>query len=75
MSRLPQLPGQRVVRALERADFILVRQKGSHVLLRHRTDFSRRCVVPLHGGKPVKPGTQAILRGAKIGLDEFLSLV
>ncbi|MDP2941391.1 MAG: type II toxin-antitoxin system HicA family toxin [Candidatus Omnitrophota bacterium] len=59
---LPQLSGQRVVRALERAGFIVRRQKGSHVVLTHSQDLSRRAVIPLHGSKSVKPGTlRAIL--------------
>lgn len=74
MSRLPQIPGERVARALQRAGFTVLRQKGSHLLLGHPGDPSRRCTVPLHGGKPVKPGTlQAILRGARLTLDEFLA--
>lgn len=76
MTRLPQLPGDRVVRALERAGFAAVRQRGSHVLLRHLADPSRRCTVPLHGGKPVKPGTlRAILQGAGLELQDFLALL
>jgi predicted RNA binding protein YcfA (HicA-like mRNA interferase family) len=34
--KLPSVSGERVVRALERARFIELRQKGSHVLLEKR---------------------------------------
>lgn len=68
---LPQISGQRVVRALEKVGFIVRRQKGSHVILVHSQDLSRRTIVPLHGSKPVKPGTlRAILKGAVISLEE-----
>ncbi len=69
---LPQVPGSRVVRALERAGFIQRRQSGSHVVMRHSTDLTRRTVVPIHGSKPVKTGTlRAILKGCNISPEEF----
>ncbi|PIP81595.1 MAG: hypothetical protein CO113_03460 [Elusimicrobia bacterium CG_4_9_14_3_um_filter_62_55] len=76
LSRLPQISGDRVRRALERADFFVARQKGSHALMRHKSDPSRRCTVPIHKGHRVKPGTlMAILRGAKLELQDFLKLI
>lgn len=76
MSELPQVSGARVVRALERAGFVQLRQSGSHVSLRHQADPTRRATVPVHGGKPVKSGTlRAILRGAGLTVDEFKVLL
>lgn len=76
MSRLPQVPGDRVMRALKRAGFLVVRQKGSHCVMRHQTDLSRRCTVPLHASQPVKAGTlHAILKGAGLEVQEFLGLL
>jgi predicted RNA binding protein YcfA (HicA-like mRNA interferase family) len=73
---LPQISGQRVIRALEKAGFLLRRQKGSHAVLVHSSDLSRRCVIPVHGSKPVKPGTlRAILKGAGISSGEFKNLL
>lgn len=73
---LPQVPGQRVVRALEKANFIVRRQKGSHVILVHSTDLSRRVVIPLHGSKPIKSGTlRVILKGAGISVEELKDLL
>ncbi len=54
MPRLPRLSGPELIRALEKLGFSVVRQRGSHVLLR-RGDAS--CVVPLH--KELKTGTLA----------------
>ncbi len=45
MPKLPVLSGRELVRALQRAGFEVVRQKGSHVSLRKG---DRRTVVPLH---------------------------
>ncbi|MBI3291444.1 MAG: type II toxin-antitoxin system HicA family toxin [Elusimicrobia bacterium] len=76
MSDLPQVPGHRLIRALEKAGFVVLRQRGSHVLLRHREDFTRRATVLLHGSKPIKPGTlQAILRGTKLTVEELRRLL
>lgn len=76
MSDLPQVPGHRLVRALQKAGFIVLRQRGSHVLLRHQEDFTRRATVIQHGSKPIKPGTlHAILRGAKLTVEELRRLL
>lgn len=76
MSHLPQVSGSRLIRALQKAGFILMRQTGGHAILRHQIDLSRRAIVPVHGSKSVKPGTlRAILRGAKISAEELISLL
>ncbi|MFA7255189.1 MAG: type II toxin-antitoxin system HicA family toxin [Candidatus Omnitrophota bacterium] len=55
---------------------MLLRQSGSHAVLRHHTDLNRRAIVPVHGSKTVKPGTlRAILRGARIAPEEFTDLL
>jgi predicted RNA binding protein YcfA (HicA-like mRNA interferase family) len=65
-----------LVRALQRAGFERVRQKGSHVLMRHGTDASRRCIVAVHGGAPIPPGTlREILRGSGLTVDELRDLL
>jgi len=49
MARLPSVSGQRLVRALKRADFVELRQKGSHVSLEKRTpEKGYRTIVPMH---------------------------
>ncbi|MSX98911.1 MAG: addiction module toxin, HicA family [Actinobacteria bacterium] len=45
MPELPVVSGAEVVRALEHLGFRVVRQRGSHVMLRKGV---ARCVVPLH---------------------------
>ena len=76
MSLLPQISGHRLVIALQKTGFIVRRQHGSHIILRHHTDLLRRAVVPVHGSKPVKPGTlRAILRGAGLTPEDLKRLL
>ena len=51
--RLPRLTAPEVVRALERAGFVLVRQTGSHRI--YRNAEGRRVTVPVHPGKVLHP--------------------
>jgi len=49
MSKLPVISGKELVSVLEKAGFVVVRQKGSHVSLQKVTnDGTYRTVVPLH---------------------------
>jgi predicted RNA binding protein YcfA (HicA-like mRNA interferase family) len=76
LSHLPQVNGTRLVRALEKAGFVQLRQIGSHVALRHRDDPTRRATVPVHPGKDIPPGTlRSILRGAKLDVEELRQLL
>ena len=43
MADVPAVPGAKVVRALERAGFRVVRANGSHHVLRHAFDWARPC--------------------------------
>ena len=49
MSKLPVVSGKELVNVLEKAGFVVVRQKGSHVSLQKATEEKiYRTVVPLH---------------------------
>lgn len=52
---LPSLPGAKVVRALERAGFTVVRISGSHHIMRHPD--GRAVPVPVHPGCDMPRGT------------------
>ena len=74
MSRLPRLTGSRVVRALQKANFEIVRQRGSHIYLRHAD--GRATVVPLHKGEDLGSGILSkILRDAELSRREFHKLL
>jgi predicted RNA binding protein YcfA (HicA-like mRNA interferase family) len=73
--KLPRVDGQQLIRALERAGFERVRQKGSHVHLRRESD-RRRVTVPVHKGKTLPPGTlQGILRDAGVNAEKLRQLL
>lgn len=74
MPDLPDCSSRQVIRALERAGFVLVRIRGSHHIFRkpgHPT------VVPVkHPAKSIPTGTlRAIIREAGLTRDEFIELL
>ncbi|HZY92228.1 MAG TPA: type II toxin-antitoxin system HicA family toxin [Thermoplasmata archaeon] len=71
MARLAPLPARRVVRALEKLGFHLVRQRGSHASYVHPD--GRIVTVPMHSGREIARGTlREIIRVAGVSVDEFL---
>lgn len=76
MTRLPRVTGKEIVSCLKKAGFVILRQKGSHLVMRHETDLTRRCVIPLQGSKIIKPGTfHSIIKGAGISAEDFFKLL
>ena len=74
MTRLPSLKGDEVVRALQRAGFTILRNKGSHFVMGHAD--GRRTVVPVHRGRDIRRGLlHKIVEDAKLTEDEFLALL
>ncbi|HEY7063754.1 MAG TPA: type II toxin-antitoxin system HicA family toxin [Chloroflexota bacterium] len=72
MSRLPALTGAAVVRALQRAGFEVIRQRGSHVFLRHPD--GRATVVPMQRGETLGPGLlHRIARDVELTPSELLA--
>jgi predicted RNA binding protein YcfA (HicA-like mRNA interferase family) len=54
--KLPRgVSAQRLIRALERLGYVVVRQKGSHIRLLHEAAPTHSISVPLHD--PLKIGT------------------
>ncbi|RJQ34959.1 addiction module toxin, HicA family [Candidatus Parcubacteria bacterium] len=75
MSKVPALHARQILRALEKAGFRIVRQRGSHVRLIHASDPTRYATVPMHGGDVPRKNVASILRQAKLSVDEFLQLL
>ena len=75
MSKVPSLSYQKIIAALERDGWIVVRHRGSHIRLEKKLpDETLKITVPAH--RPVKRSTLAkILKQAKIDLDRFLELL
>ena len=75
MTKLPRLSGKEVIRALSKAGFIPIRQKGSHVIMKKEANNEKiTLVVPNH--KEIDLGTLLeIIRQSKLSRDEFLKLL
>lgn len=73
MPELQKVSAEEAIRALERLGFSVVRQRGSHVILKKQTaEGEFGCVVPLH--RELKIGTlRGILRQAKVSPEEFIA--
>ena len=72
MPKLHRVSGHEAIRALERLGFVLVKTRGSHVVLKKTIATGEiGCVVPLHA--EIAVGTlHGILKQAQITPDEFL---
>jgi predicted RNA binding protein YcfA (HicA-like mRNA interferase family) len=63
-----------MVSALKKADFVVIRIKGSHHFLSHPE--GRKTVVPVHSGETISKGLFAqILRDCDLTINEFLKLL
>ena len=72
--RLRPLPARTVFKALRKAGFVMVRQKGSHTVWKHPD--GRATVVPVHPGEPIGRGLlRKIIADTELSVDEFLELV
>ena len=75
MTKVPILGYKKVVKALQRDGWVVVRQKGSHLRLqKHMHDEILKLTVPAH--RPIKKSTLShILKQARLSVDKFLELV
>ncbi len=73
--KVPSLPYTKIVRALQRDGWTVVRQRGSHIRLQKRIgDELLKLTVPAH--RPVKRSTLShILKQARLKVDRFIELV
>lgn len=71
MRKVPSLNFFKVIRALQRAGWIVVRQKGSHIRLQKHFGIEvLKVTVPAHN--PIKRSTLShILKQARISLEEL----
>jgi len=75
VTKVPSLHYTRIVRALQRDGWTVVRQQGSHIRLQKRCgDEVLKVTVPAH--RPVKRSTLSqILKQARLDLDRFMDLL
>jgi len=74
MTNLPALTGDEIVKALVKAGFQKIHQKGSHVKLAHHD--GRITVIPVHKGESIGKGlVSKILRDVDMSKEQFSSLL
>jgi len=75
VTKVPSLSYIRIISALRRDGWIVVRQRGSHIRLQKRTATEvLKLIVPAH--RPVKRSTLShILKQARLPVDKFMSLL
>jgi predicted RNA binding protein YcfA (HicA-like mRNA interferase family) len=75
MTKVPSLPFYKIIRALQRHGWVVVRQKGSHIRLQKNIPGEvLKITVPAH--TPVKRSTLShILKQAKMGVEDFINLL
>ncbi len=75
MSKVPSLPYEKVINALKRDGWVVVRQKGSHVRLqKHTRSELLKLTVPAH--RPIKRSTLShVLKQARLTLEEFQDIL
>lgn len=74
MTRLPVVDGSEVVKALQRIGFVIQRQRGSHIFMKHVD--GRSTVVPGHKGESLGPGMLLkIMHDIELTREEFINLL
>lgn len=75
MKNLPVISGSVAIRALTRAGFFFVRQKGSHVRLKKQLpDTTLNVTIPLHDELD-RTTLRSIIKAADISEEEFVRLL
>lgn len=71
MGKLRVLSGQEVCQILSNYGFIMIRQRGSHIVMQKKTDTST-ITVPVPNHKEIKIGTlRSIIRQSQVPGAEF----
>jgi predicted RNA binding protein YcfA (HicA-like mRNA interferase family) len=75
MTKVPSLNYDKVVNALRRAGWVVVRQRGSHIRLqKHTPDKTLKLTIPAH--RPIKRSTLShIIKQANLSVEDFISLL
>jgi predicted RNA binding protein YcfA (HicA-like mRNA interferase family) len=75
MTKLPQIKGDRLVKALLKEDWYIDRTSGSHVIMRNNRKTAVKVVIPVHS-KPIKPGILSnILKTTGLTVEEIKALL
>lgn len=71
---LRPVPARKVIKLLNKIGFQTIRQRGSHVILKHPDE--RVTVVPIHPGEDIGRGLLSkILKDTRMTREQFLKLL
>ena len=71
MGKLRNFSGRELCSLLEKYGFLIVRQKGSHIILQKKTNMST-ITIPVPNHREIKIGTlQSIIRQSQLNRDVF----
>ncbi len=75
MTKVPSVEYKKVVKALQRDGWVVVRQRGSHIRLqKHIQEETLKLTIPAH--RPIKRSTLShIVKQARLSVDQFLELM
>lgn len=74
MPKLPSVTADQMIKALTKIGFEQVRQKGSHVRLKHPDN--RIVTIPVHAGKILGKGLlKKIIRDSQLTVEELYKLL
>ncbi|OGK21583.1 hypothetical protein A3C23_01730 [Candidatus Roizmanbacteria bacterium RIFCSPHIGHO2_02_FULL_37_13b] len=68
MSKIPAVKPRKLLQILKKNNFFIHHQRGSHVVLKHNTDRSKRVTLPLHNKDLKRKTLLSILQQS--GLDK-----
>ncbi|MBN1762718.1 MAG: type II toxin-antitoxin system HicA family toxin [Methanomicrobia archaeon] len=75
MSKLPVVSGEHAVKCFEKLGYVVVRQKGSHIRMKHPSDKNKKpLTIPKHNvlGKGL---LRKLIRDAEISVEAFNKLL
>jgi len=68
---MPAINAKKLLKFLTKRGFYIHHQVGSHIILKHESDSTKRVTLPIHN-KDLKPGTlNAIMKQAGINKTEL----
>ena len=75
MTKVPSLNYEKVIRALRRDGWVVIRQRGSHIRLQKQTpEETLKLIVPAH--RPIKRSTLShILKQVRLSVADLLELL
>ena len=74
MDKITPLPAMKVLKALGKMGFQQIRQKGSHLFMRHPD--GRTTIIAVHPGEDIGKGIiRKIINDAKITREEWLEFI